>query len=310
MTNESSPHASTGDSARQPSPGERWAYRARAGDPLVEVEVLKLGVKRPPRVFVGYVDDAFEGLKEWVPPARLKVPWREVSAFIDREERWDRVIASCPPQDSPEEGAASQVFDILIDPSLAWLEYKADGVARVADVAGLAARLDIEPEILESDPTSFMEDGDLIAPWPVTRMLAKRAAELEPDPILLWVHRDENEARRDAIYGRHYGGRGKNGGWDVSPEICAQVDEEHGKPVRTLLREWCGAEAVGLREELETVRKEVARLTALIETAVEDLRRANARGEAERLAAELRGESMGTQPRRTAHGTARGLREA
>lgn len=168
----------------------------------------------------------------------------------------------------------------------------------------------IEPEILESDPTSFIEDRDLIVPWPFTRMLAKRAAELEPDPILLWVQRDEDEARRDAIYGRHYGGRGKNGGWDVSPEICAQVDEEHGKPVRTLLREWCGAEAVGLREELATLRMEVARLTALVETAVEDLRRAGSRGDAERLAADLRGESMGTQPRRKAHGTARGLRKA
>lgn len=310
MTNESSPHASTEDSARQPSPGERWAYRARTGDPLVEVEVLKLGVKRPPRVLVGFLDDAFEGLKDWVSPARLKVPWREVSAFMAREERWNRVFASCPPQDSPEEGAASQVFDILIDPSLARLAYKANGVARVADVGGLAARLDVEPEIVEPDPTSFMEDGDLIVPWPVTRMLAKRAAELEPDPILQWVEGDEDEAHRDAIYGRHYRGRGKNGDWEVSPEICAQVDEEHGKPVRALLRDWCGAEAVGLREELATLRKEVARLTALIETVVEDLRRANARGEAERLAAELRRESVGTQPRRKAHGTARGLREA
>jgi hypothetical protein len=63
-------------------PGERWAYRARQVDELVEVRVLRLGTQKPARVLVRFVDDAFEGREEWVPPARLKVPWQTLSRSV------------------------------------------------------------------------------------------------------------------------------------------------------------------------------------------------------------------------------------
>ena len=53
-------------------PEQRWAYRARQVDEFVEVSVVRLGTQRPARVLVRFVDDAFEGREEWVPPARLK----------------------------------------------------------------------------------------------------------------------------------------------------------------------------------------------------------------------------------------------
>jgi hypothetical protein len=140
----------------------------------------------------------------------------------------------------PDERAASDVFDILIDPSVVRLECKADGVARIGNVAGLATRLGLDAELLRSDPSSFEEDAELIVPWLITLLIAKHAAQIRVGPILQSSGED-TEARRDAIYGRDYCGRGKDGGWSVSPEICAQVDEEHGKPVSAILREWCGA---------------------------------------------------------------------
>lgn len=45
-------------------PGESWGYRARGVDPLVEVRVLRHGDKRPSRVLIAFVDDAFEGKTE------------------------------------------------------------------------------------------------------------------------------------------------------------------------------------------------------------------------------------------------------
>ena len=51
-------------------PGQTWAYRARKTEPLVAVEVVKIGANRPPKVFIQFVDDSFEGRQEWVPAGR------------------------------------------------------------------------------------------------------------------------------------------------------------------------------------------------------------------------------------------------
>lgn len=280
--------AAVTNARREPLVGEKWAYRARSTDPLVQVVVLRIGVKTPKRVLIRFVDDEFEGQQDWVPPARLKVLWREVVAFMDREARWAGVLAASPAHDSPEEAAVSVVFDVLIDPALATLGFNAtNGTIAIADVEGLAASLGLGPQELRADPSSFEEDGSLIAPWPTACLVAKRAAERDPEAVLRHVEREEAEARRDAIFGSHYPGRGKNVGWSVTPEICAQVDEEHGLPVRAILRDWCGAEAVGVRSELGELRKEILRLTKLVESSVEALRQAGARREADRIESEL-----------------------
>jgi len=65
-----------------PAAGELWAYRARGQDPLVQVAVVRLGVKTPQRVLVRFVDEEFEGQQDWVPPARLKVPWSGVDEYV------------------------------------------------------------------------------------------------------------------------------------------------------------------------------------------------------------------------------------
>lgn len=281
-----------GKATREPLVGEVWAYRARSMDPLVQVVVHRIGVKTPKRALIRFVDEEFEGQQEWVPPARLKVLWSEVEAFIAREARWAGVLAAFPARDSPEEMAVSVVFEVLIDPALATLGFNAtNGTIAIADVEGLAAYLDLGPQELRADPSCFEEDGNLIAPWTTTCLVAKRAAQRDPEAVLRHVEREKAEARRDAIYGRHYPARGKNGGWSVTPEICAQVDEEHGRPVRAILRDWCGAEAVGARSELGELRKEVLRLTKLVESSVETLRQVGGRREADRIAGELAGRS-------------------
>jgi hypothetical protein len=80
--------------AAEPLPGEAWAYRARQADPLGEVVVMKMGFLRPIRVLVRFVDPSFEGLEDWVPPARLKVLWTDVEAFEGRPRRDSCAIRS------------------------------------------------------------------------------------------------------------------------------------------------------------------------------------------------------------------------
>jgi hypothetical protein len=66
---------------------------------------------------VRFVDERFEGRQEWVPPARLKVPWAAVGVFREREARWDR-IDKLGIGDEPVSRAAEEVFEALIDTTL------------------------------------------------------------------------------------------------------------------------------------------------------------------------------------------------
>jgi hypothetical protein len=79
-------------------------------------------------VLVRFVDERFEGRQEWVPPARLKVPWAAVGVFREREARWDR-IDKLGIGDEPVSRAAEEVFEALIEHDIARIEYREAGVA-------------------------------------------------------------------------------------------------------------------------------------------------------------------------------------
>jgi hypothetical protein len=273
----------------EPAVGEHWAYRARAQDDLVEVAVIRLGIKTPARVLVRWLDDAFEGQQDWVPPARLKALWTDVVTFRAREQRWDEVTAPSEQYSETITSAVRSVFDLLVDGEVASLGYNAtSGVLHVRDAAALAALAGLGPGVLR-DATSFEEDGELISPMTVSLLVAQRLAARNPHPILQYIEREEAEARRDAIYGKVYPGRGRGKDWDVSPEICRQVDEEHGQPVRAVLRQWCGTEEVDVRAEISAARAEARRLAELAAAALDALRAAGHVRTANRLERERGG---------------------
>jgi hypothetical protein len=164
--------------------GESWAYRARHVDDVVEVEVLKLGTQRPARVLVRFVDERFEGRQEWVSPARLKVRWSAVGAFLESKARWDRIFELGVGLEDPGDGAANQVFDTLIDRGIARMEYREAGECRITDSHGLATLTDLEPAAWEHCPDAFREGQDLVAPWPITEKIAAAVARRNPTPLL------------------------------------------------------------------------------------------------------------------------------
>lgn len=272
----------------EPAVGELWAYRARHHDPLVQVVVVRHGVKTPRRVLVRFLDEEFEGFQDWVPPSRLKVPWGGTAEFVARERRWDAVVAPTPPDhDGPEESAAGTAIQLLIAPELAATGWNATrGTIRIHDLAGLAAFLDVNPLELRADVISFEEDGDLISPWPITLAVARRAAERDPHAVLRYVEKEEAKARREATYGAWYRRRGAEDD-HISAEICASVDDEHGRPMRALLRQWCGANVVDFRAEISSLREEASRAAVLAQSAVELLRRHGHPRDANRLEREL-----------------------
>jgi hypothetical protein len=115
--------------------------------------------------------------------------------------------------------------------------------------------------------------------------------------VLRYLEKEEAEARREATYGSWYRRRGAPDD-HVPAEICASLDGEHGRPVRALLREWCGANAVDLRAEILSLREEAAAAAALAQAAVELLRRHGHPRDANRLERELADLRRGVDPPR------------
>lgn len=265
--------------------GERWAYRERAAAPVTQVEVVAIGTKRPPRVQVQFVDNEFEGRVEWVPPGRLKVPWAGVDRWLDIEAKYAAVVAASQGIDPAEEWAAAWALEPIGEDIIETYVRREEGVSRIVDPARLVDLLDTEPTILEDDRAFTDEDGAVVVPWTVTRRLAERSALKHAENLLDQVDRDEAEARRDAIYGRHYPDR--KGGWFTPPEVCARVDEETWKPARATLREWCGQEARERHDELAALRDEVRRLGRLIEAAAISLHDAGLTARAKEFEDEL-----------------------
>ncbi|MCA1645599.1 MAG: hypothetical protein LC797_09090 [Chloroflexi bacterium] len=269
--------------------GETWAYRARNVDQLVEVLVLRIGTNKPARVMVRFVADEFEGREEWVPPARLKVPWCGVAHFAAREHRWAAVTDASCISDTAEDYATGAVFDALIDKSLASIGYGGHaGVTTIQDVDGLTRFLDVDPGQLLTDPLSFVELGALVVPWSITQLIAQRAAEREPDRILRDVEKNEADHERDTTYGKTYPASRKKPAWRVDAEHYVEMENEpYNRPCWDLLRRWCGVEAATRRDELLELRREVARLGNLTLQAIATLRAAGQTREADRIEREL-----------------------
>jgi hypothetical protein len=143
-------------------PVQSRAYRARQGDELARVTVVRPGTQRPARVLVLFADDAFEGREEWVPPARLKVLWDNVAEFRARKERWDKNCAAGLPLDDPREDAAETVIETPFSGDEIEVGYRESGAVHISNPAGLAARLGLDVEQLTGHPLAFTEDGVLI----------------------------------------------------------------------------------------------------------------------------------------------------
>ncbi|MFF3403532.1 hypothetical protein ACFYW6_34185 [Streptomyces sp. NPDC002659] len=271
-------------------PGERWAYRSSPyHGPVSEVEVLRMGTQRPARVKVRFAAEDAEGREEWVPPARLRVPWEQKDEWLEKQSRWSELTQDGPDDDAAEFVAVSTVFEecpLEGVVSMGW-NYRERGVLYVEDVSALAEMLQVPESFFVADPHAFRDDeGAVTAPWPTTLAVAGRLAKVHAEVLVTVLAEREAKARHRAVYGEHYRGRGKNPGIYIEPEICAEVDAKSG-PGYELLREWCGAEAVEKLAELKALRTEVLRIGKLMEEAIRLLRDAGHRHVADRLERQL-----------------------
>lgn len=229
-----------------------------------------------------------EGREEWVPPARLKVPWSQVDEFRAEEARWAAVAALSPYQESPEVQAAKEACEMLVDQAIAGFGYK-DAHLVVHDVAGLAALAGVDEGFVTSHPAGFVvDDGQLIVPWPVAVEIIKKVIQQDPKPVLAEVTKGEAKARYEAIHGHHFSSTGRNRhDYYITPEQCADFDNEHYAPPRALLRQWAGDTTAERWDELVELRKEIKRVGDVAEDAIAALRRHGHTRDADRLGTEL-----------------------
>lgn len=284
-----------GDDDKPPGPtltsgpmeiGEVWGYRARQIDPLVRVEVLKIGTRRPARVQMRFLDEQFEGRQEWVPPARLKVLWGQAEQWLTAERRWLAVVdGSAHARETLEHEAAQRVFDRPnVEEFIDQMDAYRYAVLTVTSPAAFVAKLGYAAAELATEPGYIRDDGTVVAAWPALLTVAQQVAKLDAEPLLAELDRDDARAEREATYGywTRIGGEDHH----ISAEICAETGEEF-KQARDLVRQWCGAEARDRRDELKALREEVLRLGHLIEKAITTLRQAGCDGAARDLEREL-----------------------
>jgi hypothetical protein len=240
-------------------------------------------------VLVHFLADQFEGQREWVPPGRLKVLWSELEDFIARERRWRAIVEASTPRNSAVYLAVVHVFEELIDRTTATTgSNRTEGLSWIHDVDQLARFLSFRSDELLAHPASFVDNDAFIVPWPITQLIARQAARLNPDPILRLVDDEESAYRFRTMHGQAFGGaRRDRGGYVDAGRFAQEFDKPYNQPCWQTLRTWCGVEASGTHDELRALRRELARVRELAEDGIAGLRQARRGGEADRIAREL-----------------------
>lgn len=246
--------------------GGQWAYRQKQTEPVTCVEVLRLGTGKPARVLVRFIDEFFEGRQDWVPPARLKVPWEQVDHWRQLERQLSRVYEANDAS-TDEINAWDTISGHLRDDRIVGsFGDSGDGVLRIPDVDAVVADLGLDRDEIAGDPVAYVDDdGWLVVPWRVTKKIVLRVAAKHADHLLDRIEAEEAEARQHNQWGYRSGS-----GW-ISAEICAEVDQKY-RPGRELARTWCGADANDRHDELVALRGEVHQLGLLMERAIIALR--------------------------------------
>ncbi|WP_139238173.1 hypothetical protein [Streptomyces pini] len=224
-----------------------------------------------------------------MPPSRLRVPWREKDAWLADQQRWSDLTRDSPDDHDPEFLAVCTLFDEQWWTGLATVGYNTGerGILYIDDAPALAALLDVPETFFSADTRAFTDaDGAVVAPWPTTLAVTRLLAKTRADQLIALLAEKDQQAHRDATYGRYYPGRGKNPGTHISPETCAEVDRTY-RPARELLRQWCGAETAERFDELQALRTEVVRIGKLMEEAITCLRQAGQTTAASRFEREL-----------------------
>lgn len=272
--------------------GEVWAYRARPGDPVTPVTVLRHDSGPPARVVVQHGVGTPDGLAERVTPNWLKVRWDRVNDFKAEETRRDAFCELGPEYfdfglrwESPEELAVRALFWIFVEDDVATLGgdfpcLRIVSVDRLSNLSGIASS-----ELTGHDLT-YQDDGVTVVPWQVALRVATALARRHPDRTLLQLKEEERDLRRLLADGSS---RSQREAEEREQDIRLS-DEQGERQSRDLRREWVGEDALQTLDEVAALGAEIRRVTVAARAAVAALERAGCRAEADELREALDGD--------------------
>jgi hypothetical protein len=245
-------------------------------------------------VQIEFVDDEFEGVREWVPPARLKVRWSGVDAYRAREARWDALLDGYPNDDCPEHYAVTYLYEEFVDESIAYEAYATRyGIIRIKDPVRFAALGGLEPHEVSAEPATFEDDGVLAVAWPTVERACRQLARDNGAEVLRHVAEETAEQEKKMMYGSHTRATRHSPASFIEPSFYIEQDDQpYNRPYQELLRQRCGEEHVQRRDELVRLRDEVFRIGQILDQAVDGLRAAGASSEVRRIQ-KLRDTRMG-----------------
>ena len=250
--------------------GEVWAHRARQHDPLARVRIETIGVKRPLRVKVKFLDDEQEGRSEWIPPSQLKSVWQARERYLHSEEAWTGLTAPFKGHLADEDDASQWIFDGFIDPAVVErLGGKKAGVIEVRDWTNLRALTGLTVDEMGAGVKLEGHLGRLLA-WPAAVTVAKAYLEQHATQVLGGVARVVEEAHRNGSSG--YFVKGTHGEPDryIGPTTRNYVLEGFA-PIETTLREWAGLEKTREVDEIRELRNALAETAAMMNQTVRQL---------------------------------------
>ncbi|WP_420368579.1 hypothetical protein [Curtobacterium sp. L1-20] len=219
--------------------GELWAYRtSRDSGVFHEAAVLAIGDKRPVRVRIELLHDQWQGERRWVAPSRLEVRWEDRHDYVQLDRRTREVAAWDPPR--LDRRTAEHVFITLVPLEIAEFNADSAGTTTVHDVPALAQLTGLAQDDIRTAP-AFMQDQELLVPWPTTESIGRAVAARYPHKLLTEIEQEEREANVRLLRGVML--VDENGDeHDLSPEDARARFEQRQKPYLDKLRDWIGVE--------------------------------------------------------------------
>lgn len=211
--------------------GTDWLYVDPASKSTHRVEIDVVPDKAR-RVRIQHLDRDMRGKAEWVPIARVKVPWGLREQYESTRARWKAAERHRPP--TSHHDTALILLDRYVDERVAeLLSSGVSGILEVHDLAELSAETGISESDLVAHEDALVDDASYL-PWPTTLAVLKALCRRNPGPALELL----GERRRDEL--KHAQRVGKEGDpWWVH---AAREDDPNGRRVK----QWHDFEAEGL----------------------------------------------------------------
>ncbi|NWL13488.1 hypothetical protein DM793_19680 [Paenarthrobacter nitroguajacolicus] len=274
-------------------PGELWAYRKRAVDPLEPVTYLRHRRGDQPKhkySLVRFEAEDADGREEWVPDGRLKCPWSEAKHFEAEERKWIPLIKASD-IDWGTNAAITLVLEAAL-PDEIWgdvqppthLPDHAERWLALRDLQQLADFTGLTLADLCSDPLSFQQGDSWVVPANTAYAIAEKLAPREPEVILKHVEDAERELKAKKKHWEQLSPGTEpwpatRNSWDSTETTCR------------LLREWIGRENNDLRKQALDADQEIDRLRGLVEWGIGKLAGFGHKASAETLRRNLGAES-------------------